>query len=206
MKIYFNGCSWSYGDELENPTEERFSKLVCNHFGAEETNVAVNGGSNDRILRILLLETDISQYDLGIIQLSCPTRTEYFDKIWRNISVPKQYTTPLFIDDKVDAALDRHTKSKEVKGAVKNYYKYLMSPDLARTKEEVANKTVRLYFKDNNVPLILVSISGVKTNLDYDIQFMTKKYPLAPRYHPTKEGHRMIADELINIIKSRKIF
>ena len=51
MKIYFDGCSWTKGEELENQEEERFSKLICDELGAEETNLAINGGSNDRIIR-----------------------------------------------------------------------------------------------------------------------------------------------------------
>ena len=32
MKIYFDGCSWTYGTELENKEQERFSRLICEHF------------------------------------------------------------------------------------------------------------------------------------------------------------------------------
>jgi hypothetical protein len=28
MKIYFDGCSWTYGTELENPEQERWSTLI----------------------------------------------------------------------------------------------------------------------------------------------------------------------------------
>ena len=34
MKIYFDGCSWTEGAELENEKEERFSKVLCNELGA----------------------------------------------------------------------------------------------------------------------------------------------------------------------------
>ena len=40
MKILFNGCSWTEGAELENPEEERYSRLVCNELGADEKNIA----------------------------------------------------------------------------------------------------------------------------------------------------------------------
>ena len=45
--ILFDGCSWTKGEELEHPQEERYSKLICDELGAEETNLAANGGSND---------------------------------------------------------------------------------------------------------------------------------------------------------------
>ena len=63
MKIYFDGCSWTRGAELQNPEEERYSKLLCNELGAEETNLAVSGGSNDRIVRNLLVENNIEDYE-----------------------------------------------------------------------------------------------------------------------------------------------
>ena len=72
MKIYFDGCSWTKGAELENPEEERYSKLICNHLGAEETNLSMSGGSNDRIVRQLLVEINIEEYDLAIIQMTFP--------------------------------------------------------------------------------------------------------------------------------------
>ena len=56
MKVYFDGCSWTNGAELDHPEQERFSKLICDEFGAEETNLSIKGGSNDRIVRNLLVE------------------------------------------------------------------------------------------------------------------------------------------------------
>ena len=44
MRIYFDGCSWTKGEELENQEEDRFSRLVANHFDAEEYNIAIRGG------------------------------------------------------------------------------------------------------------------------------------------------------------------
>ena len=46
MKIYFDGCSWTEGAELSQPQEERYSKLICDKLGAEETNLALGGGGN----------------------------------------------------------------------------------------------------------------------------------------------------------------
>ena len=76
MKIYFDGCSWTQGTELENQEEERYSKLICNHLGAEENNLGYGGGSNDRIVRNLLVENNIEKYDAAFIQMTFPARTE----------------------------------------------------------------------------------------------------------------------------------
>ena len=79
MKIYFDGCSWTKGAELENEEEERFSKVLCNELGAEEHNLAVSGGSNDRIVRNLIVEHNIEDYDLAVVQMTYPVRTEFYN-------------------------------------------------------------------------------------------------------------------------------
>ena len=88
--IYFDGCSWTRGAELELPESERFSKLLSDHYDCIETNFSKAGGSNDRIVRNLIVENNIkSMYDLAIIQMSYPARTEfYFDyeKQWIRIN------------------------------------------------------------------------------------------------------------------------
>ena len=91
MKIYFDGCSWTRGAELQNPEEERYSKLLCNELGAEETNIAKGGGSNNRIVRNLLVENNIEDYDLAVIQMTYPVRTEYFDKDWVRVNPKHNY-------------------------------------------------------------------------------------------------------------------
>ena len=39
MKIYFDGCSWTHGTELENKKKTRFSKLISDYYNAEEYNL-----------------------------------------------------------------------------------------------------------------------------------------------------------------------
>ena len=89
MKIYFNGCSWTRGVELENQEEERFSRLICNELGAEETNLGKGGGSNDRIIRMMMCNDNFEEYDLAVIQMTMPARTEYWnddDGKWMRIN------------------------------------------------------------------------------------------------------------------------
>ena len=35
MKIYFDGGSWCWGSELEDPTQSRYSKIICDHYGID---------------------------------------------------------------------------------------------------------------------------------------------------------------------------
>ena len=84
------------------------------------------------------------------------------------------------------------------------------------TKENIHKQTIENYCKIKGVPLILCSInSWTKLNFDY---MMNTTHPskrkdlnkpildrnLVHRYgHPTKEGHRMIADHLMGIIRKK---
>ena len=55
MKFYFDGCSWTWGGGLsENgySLEDRWSTLVCKHFGAEEFNISSSGATNETIMRL----------------------------------------------------------------------------------------------------------------------------------------------------------
>tara|TARA_B100000965_G_scaffold278214_1_gene236015 strand:+ start:560 stop:1066 length:507 start_codon:yes stop_codon:yes gene_type:complete len=88
MKIYFDGCSYTYGGELYDPKETRYSKIIANKLSAIDYNFARIGGSNRRIVRNLI-EKDLSQYNIFIIQLTKKVRTEYYDGTdWIGIKYP----------------------------------------------------------------------------------------------------------------------
>ena len=71
MRFLFSGCSYTAGDELLNQNDSRFSKLICDHFKAEEINLARNGYGNDNIIlnTVEFLEKD-KDIDFVLIQIS----------------------------------------------------------------------------------------------------------------------------------------
>ena len=77
MKIYFDGCSNTVGSELKDPLNTRFSKLVCNHFNAEEYNIGKVSGSDRRMARNLF-EHDLREYDMFVIELTQIAWSEYW--------------------------------------------------------------------------------------------------------------------------------
>jgi len=80
MKIFFNGCSFTWGDELENNLEERFSTLVANHYQAEHVNISDCGQSNDAIARTTMeWFADGNTTDLAVIQWTIISRFEGYD-------------------------------------------------------------------------------------------------------------------------------
>ena len=57
--IYFNGCSFVQGMELQDRFNNCFTHLVAEHFTTTLSRSSRIGGSNDRILRVT--STDMMQ-------------------------------------------------------------------------------------------------------------------------------------------------
>lgn len=51
MSLYFNGCSHTYGDDLEHPEKDAWPALVASHYKMPFLNDAISGGTNDRIVQ-----------------------------------------------------------------------------------------------------------------------------------------------------------
>lgn len=80
MKILFNGCSFTWGDELENREEHRFSTLVSRHYNASHANISACGVSNDAIARTTMEWFDAGNTcDLAIIQWTVISRIEGYN-------------------------------------------------------------------------------------------------------------------------------
>lgn len=76
MKFYFNGCSLTYGAELENPKQFSWPTLVAKSINVDFVNDAVSGGTNDRIMYKILL--NLHDFDFFFIAWTSYTRfTEY---------------------------------------------------------------------------------------------------------------------------------
>ena len=197
MKVYFDGCSWTYG--AENDLSDRFSTVLCNKMGAEEINVSQNGASNRAILRRTLVENNISDYDLAVIQLTMPNRTEYWNvKVgrWTRIGINKFiHRTP------------KETRRREWEEEMLNFWRYyhknVYTDELGEIDEKVTYTAIRSHCNANNVPLILTTIRAWPfSKLPFDINLNDPKYPRAPQNHPNKEGHEMIANDLYKIYES----
>ena len=77
MKIFNNGSSFAYG---------KYPEYVARGLNAELENVAMPGYANRSIWRTTL-EYDPKNYDLALIQLTSPSRTEFYGEYgWVEIS------------------------------------------------------------------------------------------------------------------------
>ena len=197
MRIYFDGCSWTEGAELEFPKEERYSKLICDDLGAEETNLSMGGGSNDRIVRNLLVENNIEKYDLAVIQMTFPARTEYWDKKWIKVSAKSNYNKWLHGENgdirRIAEKFTDHNKFW------KYYYTKVASEKLFGVKEKINFQTIRNHCKVMGVPLILSSIN-TWSKLYFDYLMKMKREHRAKMGHPNKMGHQIIAKTILDKI------
>ena len=191
MKIYFDGASTTEGEYLGRKhgvvdwKEKRWTKILANKLGAEEYNFALGGGSNQRILRNITTEHDISDYDLAVILMTGEYRTEFF---WNVEYIPvlpnkKEYGTP------------------EISKFWETYYKTILDERYAMKYDEVIYKSIKAICAVNNVPLVLMSDSKI-TKLPFDIRVTRDKYEhyVNTDNHPTLDAHSKMADDIINFI------
>lgn len=202
MKIVFAGCSFTWGDELENPEEERYSRLVCNKLGAKEVNVSRCGWSNDLILHNFLKRP---KPDVAVIQWTQISRWQMWDDSqddWETLNINKKYNLQWNA-----VRYYRHVYTDQ--HGIENYWKNVY--------------LVEQYCKDNDIKLIMMNMNDKKPTVDYmsPYQCLCKsKIPSIQRgiipvpkhktsewyeywmeyFHPSPKGHQMIADYLIRLL------
>lgn len=84
--IYWNGCSFVRGMEVENRPDDVFANLVSKEFGQTWYDNAKIGGSNDRIWRTTTDDMIRNPAKLAIIVWSGLNRFEFLDRrnAWRS--------------------------------------------------------------------------------------------------------------------------
>ena len=206
--MLFDGCSWTYGSELEGPDEdhdkrkkERWSNLVSDHFESDHVNLGEGGKSNDGILRTTIEYCENHKVDFAVIQFTKNNRREIL--------------TPRKGKNKYRRVLGSSTDE------VNQYYLKHLSTDDDDVANYYKNKfLLEHYFKVNNIPYFFtmltrkneLQIKGKPTSW----QLMSDSKPVTCLYnvlegdlsnyyyripqnggHPNEKGHRKIADFLI---------
>jgi len=207
MKFYFDGCSNTWGAELAEPEVSRYSRIVSEHFGAEEHNIARRGGSDKRVLRNLI-ETDLSEYDSVIVQLTRKSRTEFWcdrNKKWMQIKNPVRILKNGMMKERMNTFLD-----EDKKFFWKNYWKHIYTEKLGNMNQLTYYLAMRTLLKDKKHLIIGISGHGSVIQTPVDINFTnfesnsSIKFKTAPAGHPSEEGHKQIAEEIIKHIENHK--
>ena len=211
--MFFVGCSFTQGMELENPEEERFSSLVADHFKVDHLNRAEAGLSNDGILRKTVKYCEKRQVDFAVIQLTKYSRREILD-----IRKPIPEQSPYF-----------RLNASNPKKAVKEYF-----AKLSRPEDDVANFyknkfLLEFYLNAKEIPYYFLQLSDPSyfskyTNYGHFFRSSWQKlsdtpveciydilegneYSKSPFYtssekpHPNALGHRKIANHIIENLK-----
>ena len=199
MKIYFDGCSNTWGAGLETPELSRYSRLVSEHFGAEEDNIARRGGSDKRVLRNLL-ETVLSEFDYIIVQMTFKNRTEYWcdnKKRWMSINLD---------------SINRKGVERKLNGSFFwiDYFKHVYTDKLANINQLTYYHAMRNVLKDKKH--IIIGINGwghvIQAPVEYNFtnfeSHNTIKYKSERSNHPSEEGHKLIAEVIIKHIENHK--
>ena len=168
--IYFNGCSFTNGFELEKKFTDRFSSLVCQHFNTQEDNDAKVGGSNDRIWRSTMNHCLTNEYDLVIIMWTGINRLEYL-QVGENSSGNKYLP---------------NRKTKRPRWRATNWKNHV----LAHRSLEIDKLKTNLYkhqdSTDNHFHYLngyMKEVRNIRHNLKYSISYM-----LSTKYFLEAEG------------------
>ena len=76
MSLLFSGCSITWGDELKNRYQARYSTLVSKHYNYRHFNLSACGISNDSIVRSTINTIQNTKPDIVVIQFTVHPRIE----------------------------------------------------------------------------------------------------------------------------------
>ena len=198
MKLLFVGDSYTIGRELSNPEHSRFSKLICNHYDAEEINLAVGGCGNDQIFLNATKYLENNNPDCCILQLSDIAR------ITLASDVKDRYRTlnPNANNNTLQTYVAKYLFAKSSKNLETWYqltrYKLILFENYLKAKNIkyvfcVKGKFDEFnYFKtDDTLP------KSMKNNFIWESLTNISKDHKAPNGHPNEYGHELIANILI---------
>ena len=210
MSLFFSGCSITWGDELKDRVNERYSTLVSKHYGCKHVNIAQCGVSNDYIVRNTIKYLEKINPDIVVIQFTVNQRIEYFNenaKIeqWTPQTIQskkiRNYYTQIYNDIlgvenlwKNVFLFDAYCKSVGQKyvSIIGDHYEYT----LRRPEKFWENKIG--YWKDmckDFTPAFLhMDLLGDLTTHPHHYANGSKGG------HPTAEAHKIIADYFIKLI------
>ena len=209
MKIYFDGCSMTHGRGYlgEDFKNIRWSKILCNQLGADEYNISTSGSSNQRILRNLATKNFNEKYDLAVIQLTFPSRTEYYngEKFKQiNSHVVRRRDGSYNVAKKGIHGLSRRVRDKDNGGSSyfwEMYFNRIYDDVYGHTIEEMVYNSVKSIYKVKNIPLIMLSCFR-NTKLSYDIMILPEIYePVSDtNLHPSVSSQISIASDVYNLL------
>lgn len=119
MTLYFNGCSFTFGAELQDPVTQAWPALVAKSLGRSFTNFAVPGGTNDRTVYQTL--QNLHNHDCFFIAWTFYARFTEFNPV-DNFEI--NFNPALNLDPSLHLSNDLKTNYKKYKRYGEMYYKH----------------------------------------------------------------------------------
>lgn len=212
----FNGCSWTYGQGLDNPKEEAFPALLGKKFNLPVVNIAQPGTGNDAIVRTtheyFYKNLDTKSKPFFFISLSQFWRREFwlnYDR-YGKVNGYKTVRYPCSSDEKIDyVARDVIYNFSHEDSLRRNWLNYLFLINLFEahnipyfitlysneTDTEVKAQDV---FKNFN--FIYEQILNNPKVMSTTLWKYTSGFPTLPCLHDGKEAQISLSNILENLI------
>ena len=210
--ILFDGCSWTWGAELEDKETYRFSQLLSEMTNRDHVNLGQPSKSNNGILRTTLEYCERNPVDIAVIQFTGTSRTEIRmpkqDK-YKSLSIGKVLKNSNGDDLSKIYYENIHNENEEISNFHKNkflleyYFKsknipyYFVNinrnPDKLKGIEKDVVRSSWYYMMDKEPTQSLVELLGVR-NKKYYCQGRQKDSDKRSRGHPNILGHKVIAE------------
>ena len=222
MKLLFLGCSWTWGDELQNREKERYSSIIGKRLNADVVNLGECGYSNHAIGRIFLNQ-NLEQYDYIFVQLTHPSRAEFFDKdgvtaniknkdlkkkmehIYEQEKAKLRYNQNMFKNrmwQKVMVDQKRFMKTGhklDGRSWWEMYYEEIYHDTFGYSEEMLIYNLIRNRLTILNKAHLISSIYP-KCKMPVDLLLNKSQYPRGKGNHPTNIGHLMIASDIMKLL------
>ena len=224
MFLYFDGCSHTWGDDLEDNLNERFSTLVSNHFLADHENGSRKGSSNDEITERTLTFIKNNPCDIGVVVMAKESRF-IFNPVYKTI-MPGLAHKPSKHPPKPGRRWAEKYELSEIffsklythrVGATQFYKNRFILEHAFKKKgiplillqwtnlkyEENKRKPGECVYKDyceGSLPLITSWVLPSLLGLPKDKEYFYSEHQKQIAGHPNKRGHRKIADLIIELI------
>ena len=152
MSLYFNGCSFTYGDELTNPKHDAWPVLVSSRLESNFLNDAVSGGTNDRIVYNTV--QNINHYDYFFIAWTFYGRFTERNPV-DNFEI--NFNPQLKLDASLHYSNDLKKNYQKYKDYGTLYYKYWFNELYEFKKWLQQIVLLQSFFKVHNKPYLMLN-------------------------------------------------
>ena len=213
MKFYFDGDSFTNGGGLKQKQgreDTRWTKLVCNYFGAEEINLSKGGASNDAVMRHIFSKPTTEVYDFYFLQTTFVTRNEFYDEAKRKwLGYSHEGGKHGNIEDKCISRwgdIEGPQFAQWINFGLSRIY----TNHYGKTRESVAYHALKAYVASvgrARRSFFSTTIKPKYTDNKYDMYFRGTDDFLYDKIpddgHPSVEGHKTIAKYVIDRVSER---